>query len=629
MSICQQIQGMETSEISQLLEGHTTFGQDEEGLKIYNVLPQEEREDCERGFRVFCIGQPSDRPTRCVLLLGETGSGKTTFINAAINYLFGVRFEDPFRLRVKEETADGRMETESQTDLITAYTIYYKEGMKYEYNFVFIDTPGLADTRGTQQQHDTRSRLEAFLTSDFGVDDLHCVGLVAKANTNRDFDSQKVLLGEIVSLIGDSVPEVTHVFATFAVDKPIVDAVMKNAGIAFKTTYEFDNGTLFCFQVPNSIVPFRWNVMNKQYETFIEALLSAPSVSIKILRERKLFHTCKKTLKAQIEKLATSIAAMEIDKKVYIKYELQEAKNEGWMQEETIEKRITVTLEDGIHAHNCYSCQQTCIFPCYNSTNSGILAGLAGGAGGTAAGAVIANLTTQVITNAAARAASSRGLAASVGNMAVRTLGGAITASEVGAIGAAGTTASLAIGGVLGIAVGIFTETMFGKMTNSCGVVGVDSVCGRDGCTHPLPQHIKEEKMIVKESEVQKKIDKGMKELYDVATSKKLEANAKIVNGQQKLLSCRRSISHITVELLYHAKRIRELTSQDFDYIEDVTCQLVNEIRLGEPNIIPHAVKHVSIIKEAMQTLVSYATEEVLGKHELVEEMLMTIYKNH
>ncbi|KAK8385662.1 hypothetical protein O3P69_016442 [Scylla paramamosain] len=620
---------METSEVNKLLEGQTTFAQEEDGLKIYHIHPWQEREDRERGFRVFCIGEPSDQPTRCVLLLGETGAGKTTFINAAINHLFGVRFEEPFRLQLKEETEDNRMETESQTDLITAYTVYYKEGMKHKYNFVFIDTPGLADTRGVQQQRDTRSRLEAFLTSDFGVDDLHCVGLVAKGNTNRDFDSQKTLLKEIISLLGDSVPEITHIFATFAVDKPIVDAVMKNAGVSFKSMFQFDNGVLFCFQTLQTMVSLRWNVMTAQYETFIDALINAPSVSVRILRERKLFDTCKKNLKVKIEKLATSVAAMEIDKKIYVKYELQEAKNEGWMQEETIEKKITVDLEDGIHAHNCHTCQQTCIFPCYNSSGSGILAGLAGGAGGTAAGAVIANLTTNVITAAAARAASARGLAASVGNMAVRTLGGAITASEVGAVGAAGTSASLAIGGVLGIAVGLFTEAMFSRMTSSCGVMGVDSVCEKDGCTHPLPQHVKEERIIVRESEVNKKIDKDMKELYDVATSKKLDANAKIINGRQKILSYRRSISHITVELMYHAKRVQELTSQHSDYIEDVTSQLINEIRLGEPNIIPYAVKHINILKKAMQKLTEYPANQVLGKHELVEEMLVSVYRDH
>ncbi|XP_050709386.1 uncharacterized protein LOC126994180 isoform X2 [Eriocheir sinensis] len=631
-------QGMETSEVNQLLEGQTAFAEEKDGHKLYHVLPRVEQQDAERGFRVFHIGCPAEQPTstRCVLLLGETGAGKTTFVNAVLNYLFGVQFDDPFRLQVKEETEDGRMETESQTDLITAYTIYYKEGMKHEYNFVLIDTPGLADTRGAHQQEDTRSRLEAFLTSDFGVDDLHCVGLVAKGNTNRDFESQKSVLRDISSLLGNNVPEITCIFATFAVEKPSVDAVVRNAGVPFKSMFHFDNGIFYspqvtstCSQRHHTILALRWDNMREQYDTFFSALISAPSVSIKILKERKLFETCKKNLEEQIERFATSIAALDIDKKIYIKYELQEARNEGWKKEERVEKITFVRLDDGIHAHNCGVCKQTCVFPCYNSSGSGLLAGLAGGAGGTAAGAVVADLTTSVISAAATRAATGRGIAASVGNMAVRTLGGAITATEVGAVAAGGTAACLVIGGVLGIAAGLFTEAMFSSMTKSCGIVGVKRVCGRDGCPHPLPEHVKEERMIIKENEIKENINKVMKELYDVAVSKKMEANAKIINGRQKILSRRRIISHTTVELMHHAKKIQELTSQDFDYIEEVTGQIISNIRSGEPNIIPHAIKHVEGVREAMRRLTSCTPEEVLGRHELVEEVLLRIYGEH
>lgn len=624
--------------MNQLLEGQTALGGEKDGHKLYYVLPREEWQDGERGFRVFRIGCPTDQATgtRCVLLLGETGAGKTTLVNAVLNYLFGVKFDDPFRLEIKEETDDDRMETESQTDLITAYTIYYKEGMKHKYNFVLIDTPGLADTRGVHQQEDTRSRLEAFLTSDFGVDDLHCVGLVAKGNTNRDFESQKSVLGEIVSLLGNNVPEITCIFATFAVEKPTVDAVVRNAGVPFKSMFHFDNGIILapqvtstCSQRHHTILALRWEDMREQYDTFFSALVNAPSVSIKVLRERKLFDTCKKNLEDQIVRLATLMAALDIDKKIYSKYELQEAKNAGWMQEENIEKITFVHLEDGIHAHNCNVCKQTCVFPCYNSSGSGLLAGLAGGAGGTAAGAVVADLTTSVISAAASRAATGRGIAASVGNMAVRTLGGAITATEVGAVAAAGTTASLVIGGVLGIAAGLFTEAMFSSMTNSCGIVGEKRRCRRGCCHHPLPEHVKEGRMIVKENEIKENINKVMKELYDVAVSKKMDANSKIINARQKILSRRRIISHTTVELMHHAKKIQELTSQDFDYIEEVICEIISNIRLGEPNIIPYAIKHVDVVKEAMRQLTSCTSEELLGKHEFVEEMLLSIYREH
>lgn len=332
---------------------------------------------------------------------------------------------------------------------------------------------------------------------------------------------------------------------------------------------------------------------------------------------------CKKNLKTQLEKLATSITVMETAQKKYFQYKLEAAETEQWVQDETVERLNIVPLKDGMHAHNCYSCKQTCIYPCKN-VGSNLQAGLTGGASAAAAGA-IANLATNTLVTA-----SSPGLVASIGSMAARTLGGAI--AGVGTVGTAGLATSLAVTGALGIGgigLGLATKAVYNKMTDSCSVVDYESVCGKDGCTHSLSQHEKEGRIIMKKNEVFKIFDVDMKELHDLAISEKLDANAEINDSRQEISSCRREISRITVELLCHFKIIQELTSQDSDYIEDVTCQLVNEIRLGEPDIIPYAVKHVNILKEAMRKLVSCTTEEILGKDELVVEMLISIYRDH
>ena len=41
---------------------------------------------------------------KTLVVLGETGSGKTTVLNAMCNYLLGVKKEDPFRYKVIHET---------------------------------------------------------------------------------------------------------------------------------------------------------------------------------------------------------------------------------------------------------------------------------------------------------------------------------------------------------------------------------------------------------------------------------------------------------------------------------------------------------------------------------------------
>ena len=62
------------------------------------------------------------------MLVGATGSGKTTLINSMINYYFGVEYEDNFRFKLITEEDNGkRNQAHSQTSWITAYTIFTRK----------------------------------------------------------------------------------------------------------------------------------------------------------------------------------------------------------------------------------------------------------------------------------------------------------------------------------------------------------------------------------------------------------------------------------------------------------------------------------------------------------------------
>lgn len=317
-----------------LIEGNVDFDSEDQGLQRYNLKTTVKFKDEENKIQILCVGSPSQKPTKCVLLLGETGAGKTTIVNALINFIFGVKFKDNFRLQIKDQSVSmDRRDTESQTDFVTAYLIYHQEGMMCSFNLMVIDTPGLADTRGIQHQGNVMNQLEIFLTSDYGIDDLNCIGLVAKANTNRDFTFQKDILREIISLLGNNVPEITQLFATFAVEKPMVDQIIINAGVKFSDMFEFDNGILYTSYRASSVrkrdqdmFSYRWGIMTEQYERFFAAFSEAPPVSVKLLRERKLFDKTLKILRKQVEELAKLLTTLEVNKKILVKYELQEAK---------------------------------------------------------------------------------------------------------------------------------------------------------------------------------------------------------------------------------------------------------------------------------------------------------------
>ncbi|XP_050703063.1 uncharacterized protein LOC126988735 [Eriocheir sinensis] len=687
---------METSKVKQLLEGRSAFARREDGLDIYYVQPQETRQNAETGARVVHIGRPNGRPTRCVMLLGETGAGKTTFINAVLNHLFGVEFADSFRLKVKEEIEDGRRKTESQTDTINVYTIHYKEGMRHEYNVVLIDTPGLADTRGAQRQEHVKSRLERFLMSeDIGVDELHCVGLVAKANVNREFTDQKAVLGEIMSLLGASVPEITCLLATYGVDEPSVDAVVRNAGIAFKRMFRFDNGIIYTPQKTTNtsennqaaIASLRWKEMRKQYDAFFSHLSRAPPVSNRVRREKKLFDTSKKNLKEGIKKLATSIAALHVDKKLYNKFELQESENKEWRKEEMEEIISHEDLNDtgnGIYPHNCRKCLVTCHL-CRGSVEDKVLGATVCGAGaiaagaagavvvaeGTAAAGTAAVVATEVAAAAGAALAATETVAAAGAALAatetvaaagaalaatetvaaagaalaatetVAAAGAALAATEtVAAAGAAAAAATETVGAAgaalaamnpatlpftvavgLGLGAGYFIAKIANK-SYSCDM-DTNTECTNKGCRHPLSDHVRMKKIIIKQNVMREKINFNMKSLYDAALSKKSEIMKKINKTEENILSHRRIISQNTVEALHHAMRIQAFTSQHFDYIENINIEIIKAIRLDGP----HAREHADVLNKAMKQLASFGSREVLGKHELVEKMLLSVYR--
>ena len=100
-----------------------------------------------------------------VLFIGETGSGKTSTINSMANFLYGlfvkksacalnnlqiflichftgVKFDDPGRFCVVNETDLYSILSGPTTDSVTVYNLE-APALNYEYGVTVIDTPGL------------------------------------------------------------------------------------------------------------------------------------------------------------------------------------------------------------------------------------------------------------------------------------------------------------------------------------------------------------------------------------------------------------------------------------------------------------------------------------------------------
>ena len=79
-----------------------------------------------------------------IIVIGETGSGKTTLINSFINFLMNIKLTDDFRYVLIDE-GQNQNQKESQTSNINSYYIL-PENKDFP-PIKIIDTPGFGDTR--------------------------------------------------------------------------------------------------------------------------------------------------------------------------------------------------------------------------------------------------------------------------------------------------------------------------------------------------------------------------------------------------------------------------------------------------------------------------------------------------
>ena len=83
------------------------------------------------------------------MVFGETGCGKSTFLNSIANYVLGVELEDNFRYNIIVE------DTKSQLGSITSkITDYYLKDRITNTVYRLIDTPGFGDTRGVEKDEE-------------------------------------------------------------------------------------------------------------------------------------------------------------------------------------------------------------------------------------------------------------------------------------------------------------------------------------------------------------------------------------------------------------------------------------------------------------------------------------------
>ena len=163
-------------------------------------------------------------PIISILFVGQSGSGKSTFINAFLNHLLGIKMEDNIRYKIiLGDKSKEKDQTKSQTDKITIYNI---RSIKYNNRiFKLIDTPGAGDTRnqneGQISEFNKDIKEKEFLEMynnlfDKEIGCLNSISFVIKFSENRENEFQKKVINNITNLFASDVGENSLANLTFA-----------------------------------------------------------------------------------------------------------------------------------------------------------------------------------------------------------------------------------------------------------------------------------------------------------------------------------------------------------------------------------------------------------------------------
>ena len=146
------------------------------------------------------FNEEEERNCVSILLVGETGTGKTTFLNSLINFILNVNYTNKYRyLLVNNKDSENTFS--SQTKEVNIY--YIKSHNNYP-PIKIIDTPGFGDTSG----HEFDRKIAKMIYEKFQeIKELNSICIICKYNEGRFDFSQRYIFNCIIELFGNDMIE--------------------------------------------------------------------------------------------------------------------------------------------------------------------------------------------------------------------------------------------------------------------------------------------------------------------------------------------------------------------------------------------------------------------------------------
>ncbi|KAJ8251443.1 hypothetical protein GJAV_G00221410 [Gymnothorax javanicus] len=333
--------------------------------------------------RRWTFGEKNQKETKTILMMGETGTGKSTLINVMVNYILGVEYTDDVRFEIIKE--EERRQTKSQTTAVTVYEVYGSEGVRIPFSLRFIDTPGYTDTAGVKQDEKIAANISKLFKSEKDVHQIDAVCVVVKASQNRLTDVQRYIFDAILSLFGKDIESNIMALITFCDGgKPAALEAIDEAGVPCAKNekkqpifFKFNNVSTGGGDDDDDegeegenehYLRRNWDMGVKTMERFFDRLRNMESKSLlmtqEVLVEREQLGMSIQHLHDQITSAENLQNMLRQTQDALEKHKEDIAAMKDFTYEVDEPCKIKVATEAGCPATCCKTCETNCHYPC-------------------------------------------------------------------------------------------------------------------------------------------------------------------------------------------------------------------------------------------------------------------------